>query len=131
MPFCAQCGAEVHEEMVFCPKCGAPLTAKMPGVAATPAHHRGEKDEKNEKTEKAEKREKEEKWEQPEKHEKRETAAIGPLIGGLFLIFLGLMFYLQVLGHRVWESAWAFFLIVVGVIIIAGVLWAKRSFPRP
>lgn len=120
MPFCAKCGAEVHEEMAFCPKCGAPLKAEMPAEA--PARYRREKEEKAEK---------EEKWERAEKHEKREVAAIGPLIGGLFLIFLGLMFYLRVFGYRVWEFAGAFFLIIVGVVIIAAVLWVKRVFPRP
>jgi cation transport ATPase len=107
------------------------LKAEIPAEAAAPARYRREKEEKEEKAEKAEKREKEEKWERAEKHEKREVAAIGPLIGGLFLIFLGSMFYLQVLGYRLWEFAWAFFLIIVGVIIIAGVLWARRVFPKP
>jgi len=107
MPFCPKCGAEIHEEMAFCPKCGAPLKAEMP------------------------KREKEEKGERPEKYEKREVSAIGPLIGGLFLIFLGLALYLQVMGYRIWDFAGALFLVIVGIIIIIAGIYASRMFPRP
>ena len=132
MPFCPKCGAEIHEEMAFCPKCGAPLKAEMPPAeAVAPERHRREKEEKTEKAEKAEKREKEEKGERPEKYEKREVSAIGPLIGGLFLIFLGLALYLQVIGHRIWEFAGAIFLVIVGIIIIIAGIYASRMFPRP
>ena len=129
MPFCPKCGAEIHEEMAFCPKCGAPLKAEMPPAeAVAPERYRREKEEK---AEKAEKREKEEKRERPEKYEKREVSAIGPLIGGLFLIFLGLALYLQVMGYRIWESAGALFLVIVGIIIIIAGIYASRLFPRP
>jgi len=115
MPYCPKCGTEVREEMAFCPKCGAPL--KGP-----PAGYRPEK---------AEKSEKEEKREKTEKYEKREFGVIGPLIGGLILIFLGLMFYLQLIGYRVWEIAWALFLVIIGIIIIIGAIYAARSHPKP
>jgi uncharacterized membrane protein YvbJ len=131
MPFCPKCGAEVHEEMAFCPKCGAPLKAEMPSAeAVAPERYRREKEEKAEKAEKAEKREKEEKGERPEKYEKREVSAIGPLVGGLFLIFLGLALYLQVMGYTIWEFAGALFLIVVGIVIIVAGIYASRMFPR-
>ena len=132
MPFCPKCGAEVHEEMAFCPKCGAALKAEMPPAEAVgPERYRREKEEKAEKAEKAEKREKEEKWERPEKHEKREVSAIGPLVGGLFLIFLGLALYLQVMGYPLWEFAGALFLVIIGIIIIIAAIYAARRFPRP
>ena len=132
MGFCPKCGAEVHEEMAFCPKCGAPLKGGMlPAEAVAPERYRREKEEKAEKAEKAEKREKEEKGERPEKYEKREVSAIGPLIGGLFLIFLGLALYLQVMGYTIWEFAGALFLIVVGIVIIVAGIYASRMFPRP
>ena len=130
MPFCAKCGAEVHEEMAFCPKCGAPLKAEMPGEAAAPIRYRREKEEKEEKDEKAEKREKEE-HEKEEKYEKREFGFIGPLIGGLFLIFLGFMFYLHVIGYRLWEIGWALFFIMLGTLIIIGTILAARRHPKP
>ena len=107
--------------MTFCPKCGAPLKAERPQEW----RRRAEKGEKAEKAEKSEKREK------AEKHEKREFGFVGPLIGGLILIFLGLMFYLQLLGYRVWEIAWAFFFIIIGIIIIIGTIYATRRHPRP
>ena len=132
MPFCPKCGAEIHEEMAFCPKCGAPLKGEMaPAEAVAPERYRREKEEKAEKAEKAEKHEKEEKRERPEKYEKREVSAIGPLIGGLFLIFFGLVLYLQVMGYPLWEFAGALFLVIVGIIIIIAGIYATRRFPRP
>jgi len=132
MPFCPKCGGEVHEEMAFCPKCGAPLKAEMPSAEAVPPErYRREKEEKAEKAEKAEKHEKEEKRERPEKYEKREVSAIGPLIGGLFLIFFGLALYLQVMGYPIWGFAGAIFLIIVGIIIIIAGVYASRMFRRP
>jgi hypothetical protein len=126
MPYCPKCGTEVNEKMAFCPQCGAPLKVEgPPAPAAPPESYRPEK------AEKAEKREKEEKREKTEKHEKREFGAIGPLIGGLFLIFLGVISYLQVIGYPAWKFAWAFFLVIVGVIVIVGTLYATRRHPRP
>ncbi len=129
MPYCPKCGTEVGEQMAFCPKCGASLKAVKPAVAvAAPPPPRAEKAEKAEKTEKQEKREKREK---EEKYEKREFGIIGPLIGGLILILLGLMFFLQVTGVLRTEVAGASFVIIIGVIIIVGVLYATRRSPRP
>jgi undecaprenyl pyrophosphate phosphatase UppP len=115
--------------MAFCPKCGAPLKVeKPPTEAAPPARYRAEK------AEKAEKREKEEKREKTEKHEKREFGVIGPLIGGLILIFLGLMFYLQVAGFLRREAVYASFFILIGIVITVGSLYAvmiaARRHPR-
>ncbi|NWF86657.1 zinc ribbon domain-containing protein [Candidatus Bathyarchaeota archaeon] len=126
---CSKCGAKVTEEMAFCPKCGAPLKAERPpekpAVAPAPTVYKGEKTEKHEKEEKGEK---------AEKHEKREFAFIGPLIGGLVLIFLGFMFYLQVSGLLGREIAWATFLIIVGIIVIVAGIYASmatsRRYPR-
>lgn len=126
MPYCPKCGTKVGEQMAFCPKCGASLKAEKPAVAAAaPPPPRAEKAEKAEKQEKREKREKE------EKPEKREFGIIGPLIGGLILILLGLMFFLQVTGVLRTEVAGASFVIIIGVIIIVGVLYATRRSPRP
>lgn len=123
MPYCPKCGIEVSEQMAFCPKCGASLKAERPAVAAAaPPPPRAEK---------AEKAEKKEKREKEEKHEKREFGVIGPLIGGLILIFLGLMSFLQVTGVLRSEVAWASFLIIIGAIIVVGALYATRRSPRP
>ncbi len=125
MPYCQKCGTNVREEMAFCPKCGAPLKVEKPPAPAI---------RRDEKAEKREKREKEEKGEKAEKYEKREFGVIGPLIGGLVLIFLGLMFYLQVTGFLGRQAATALFLIIVGIVIIIGVLYATmiaaRRHPR-
>ncbi len=131
MPYCPKCGAEVSEDMAFCPGCGASLKAEKPGMeAVTPVSYRGEKAEKAEKEEKAEKQEKEE-WEKSEKYEKREFGFVGPLIGGLFLIFLGSMFYLRVMGYDIWGVGWALFFIGIGILIIIGAILAARRHPEP
>ena len=122
MAYCPKCGTEVGEEMVFCPKCGAALKAEKTRA------HRAEKGEKQEKQEKQEKREK------SEKYEKREFGFIGPLIGGLILVLLGFISYLQVIGFFGREIVGALFLVMIGVIIIVVGLYAmvlaSRRHPR-
>lgn len=126
MPHCPKCGTEVSEKMTFCPKCGAPLKAEKPAIeAAPPVRYR------HEKAEKAEKHEKEKEWEKAEKYEKREFGVIGPLIAGLFLIFLGFMSYLKVMGYPVWEIGWALFFVIIGILIIIGAILVARRHPRP
>jgi uncharacterized membrane protein YvbJ len=118
MSNCPKCGAKVREDMSFCPKCGAPLKAEKPPAEAAPttAPRRSEKAE--------EKAEKHEKGEKAEKYEKHEVSFIAPFIGGLILIFLGLMAYLQVTGILKRELAGALFLIIVGIIIIIAAFYA-------
>jgi uncharacterized membrane protein YvbJ len=129
MSFCPKCGNEVTEDMVFCPKCGASLKAEQQtGQVARPPTYRHEKEEKSEKGEKREKSEKR------EKREKHEYAFIGPLIGGLILVFLGVMAYLSianVVERRVWI---ALFFILIGIVIIFGAIYgamlASRRHPK-
>jgi cation transport ATPase len=120
--------------MAFCSKCGAALKVEQPpaeaAAPAPPAPYRAEKAEKHEKREKEEKGEKREKEEKTEKHEKREFGVIGPLIGGLILIFIGLMFYLQVTGFLGRQVASALLLVIVGIIIIVGALYAATMASR-
>ena len=135
MPYCQKCGSEVKEDMTFCPQCGAALKVEE---AMPPERYRSEKAEKQEKQEKHEKREKEEKMEKgerQEKYEKQEYGVLGPLIGGVILIIVGLLFYLSVAGIFSWESIGPFFLIIIGVIVIMGVIigavMARGRNPRP
>lgn len=132
MPYCTKCGVEVEEKMAFCAKCGAPLKVEKPPAEMAPAPtYRGEKTEKSEKSEKTEKGEKTEKT---EKYEKREVGVMGPLIGGLVLIFLGCMFFLGVTGYLILENVGPFLLVLVGILIVIGVLYgamrANRRHPR-
>ena len=128
MVYCPKCGTKVSEEMSFCPKCGTALKVERPPTpAAPPAPYRGEKAEKREKEEKEERREKREK---EEKHEKREYGPIGPFIGGLILILLGLMFYLALTTPAIGNVAWAIFLVVIGIIIIVGAVYAAMIAAR-
>lgn len=149
MPYCRKCGSEVSEEMEFCPKCGAALKGeqfrgveewgkefgermaqkgrefgeRMSERARRRAERRAERDEKYEK------------YEKTEVHEKHEFTFIGPLIGGLILIFLGLMFYLQVTGSLNAALVGALFFVVIGLIIIAASIFAatmaRRRHPGP
>ena len=125
MSYCPKCGTKVSKEMTFCPECGAPLKAeKLPTEPTPPARYRPEKEEK------AEKHEKEEKKEKTEKHEKREFGVLGPLIAGLILICLGVMLYLQVTGFLRREIVGAFFLVIIGIMIIVLAMVASRRHPR-
>ncbi len=129
MPYCPKCGKEVGEDMVFCPNCGASMKAgQVASARSRPVEYRHEKDER----EKQEKREKEEK---AEKHEKREQMLIGPLIGGLVLILLGTLYFLEVTGAGLPKGTLAaFVLITVGAVIIVGAAYgamlARRRNPR-
>lgn len=120
MSYCPKCGAKIDEEMAFCPKCGAALK-----VAQAKPVRRDEKAEKSEKSEKSEK---------GEKHEKGEYGFLGPLIGGLILIFVGLAFYLRVILDIRTEAVWAFFFVILGIVIIAaavyGAMMAGRRHPK-
>jgi uncharacterized Zn finger protein (UPF0148 family) len=121
MSECKKCGYKVQEGMSFCPRCGAPLQAE-----AQPAEQRPMVQTRY-RSEKAEKHEKQEKREKGEKHEKGEHAFIGPFIGGVILIIIGLISFLQVTGAIspvTRETLWASFIIIVGVLLILGALYA-------
>ena len=136
MSYCPKCGAKTREEMNFCPKCGATLKAEKATAAAPttvpPAtqHVKVEKEEKHEKEEKGEKNEPE----KGERYEKRESAFIGPLVGGFILIFAGLAFYAMLTGMFSWQTVGALFFVVIGIIVIAGAVYAatmaSRRHPR-
>ncbi len=119
MPYCPKCGAEVSEGVNFCSKCGATLGPLPPPV-------RREKEEKHEKREKSEK---------TEKHEKGEYSYIGPLIGGLVLIAVGLMAYLSTISPTYARNWGPILLIAVGaiilVIVVYGALTAAKRSPKP
>jgi len=135
MTECKKCGYKISEEMSFCPKCGAPLKAETASAAEkrpeAPIRYTSEKAEKHEK------KEKEEKTEKHEKHEKGQYAFIGPLVGGIVLIIIGLMSYLQITGYVTSETReilWALFLVAVGIVIIFGGLYAtmmaRKRYPK-
>lgn len=134
MAQCPKCGNEVSNEMSFCPKCGAPLKMQTP----PPTETRSRQYRRNEKSEKGEKREKEEKGEKGgrgEKGEKQGYGFLGPLIGGLILIFLGVTFWLELAGVLSGAYVWSFFLLLVGIVIIIAALYTafvlSKRHPRP
>lgn len=134
MLYCPKCGSKVDEEMTFCPKCGAPLKVeKVTTVAPETRPTTYRRDEKTE--EKSEKHEKREKQEKHEKHEKREYGFIGPLIGGVILLFIGLAIYLPTAmpSYNV-NVVWALFFVLIGLLVIVGgvygVIMAGRRHPK-
>jgi uncharacterized membrane protein YvbJ len=149
MPYCPKCNNEVSEEMEFCPKCGAALKGEQYSDVekwgkefgermAQKGRELGERMSERAKRRaerRAQRDEKYEKYEKTEVHEKHEFVFVGPLIGGLVLIFLGLMFYLQIIGSLNAAIVGALFFIVIGVIIIAAGVFAatmaKRRHPAP
>lgn len=124
MPNCQKCGAEVSEEMSFCPRCGAPLKVGYVPPPPPPTER------KEEKAEKHEKHEKEEKGEKFEKYEKRELLFLGPLVGGIILLMLGILGYLEVTGLIGRGTSRAIFFIIIGVIVLVGALYAISTAPR-
>jgi uncharacterized membrane protein YvbJ len=123
MSYCPKCGNRITEDMVFCPKCGAPLKVEQATAQPQrPVTYRHEKEEKREKgTEKGEKR------------EKHEYAFIGPLIGGIIILFIGLSAYLSIIHYET-RILGAFFFIVLGLLIVVGAVYgatmASRRHPR-
>jgi cation transport ATPase len=133
MSYCPKCGSKISEEMTFCPNCGASLKTVQPAMAVPPtAPPHGEKAEKGEKQEKREKeaRDQREKQEKGEKHEKRQYGFAGPLIGGVVLIFFGLMLFISLTTSIGWGILWAFFVVIIGIIIIIGAIYAATMASR-
>jgi uncharacterized membrane protein YvbJ len=126
MSYCPKCGNKITEDMTFCPKCGAPL--KVEQATAQPQRPVTYRHEKNEKTEKGS-----EKGEKHEKREKREYAFIGPLIGGIIVLFIGLSAYLSIMNYDS-RILWAFFFVAIGLLIVVGAVYgavtASRRHPR-
>lgn len=131
MSYCPRCGNKIDQDMAFCPKCGAALKGSQAQTQAplppTPPTYR-RRDEKGEKEEKGEK---------GEKREKREHPYIGPLIGGLVVLFLGIIFFLQaadIITAPNERYVGALIFIVIGVIIILAAIYGAivmgRRYPR-
>lgn len=49
---------------------------------------------------------------------------IGPVIGGVILILVGLS---SLFGWNIWEYFWEFLVIIIGIIIIIGAIYRARK----
>jgi uncharacterized membrane protein YvbJ len=129
MAYCPKCGNKVDDDASFCPKCGASLKSGQPQYSAGPLTYSYEREEKNEKREKQEKNEKQE---TSEKSEQGQYRYLGPIIGGVVLIILGLTFFYPQIMQR---EIWAVLLASLGVLIIVGAIYAamkaSKSNPKP
>ena len=128
MDYCPKCGAKVTDEMKFCPKCGNTLIAETTPVSAAPAPApqpmRYEKQEKHEKEARGEKQEK------YERREMREYSFMGPLVGGVILIFIGLAFYLALTTATGLEIIGASLFVLIGLIVIIAAVYAATVAAR-
>jgi len=115
--------------MSFCPRCGASLNVERVATVPPTTRPTYRRDEKTE-----EKSEKHEKGEKHERHEKHEYGFMGPLIGGVILLFIGAALYLGATPGYDVRMLWALFLVLIGVLIIVGgiygVIMAGRRHPR-
>lgn len=133
MPTCPKCGSRVREGMNFCPNCGAdlkvptpstPTTAEVPSTAAPSPAQPTYRPEKAEKQEKEEREEKQEKGEREHRYEKRESNFMGPLIGGIVLILVGLLLYWVITASLRVEIFGALFFMIIGIVIVIGAIYA-------
>jgi len=139
MSYCPKCGNKITEEMTFCPKCGAPLKMEQappaPPPTPAPATTRREYRRREKEEEKGEKHEKHEKQEKGEKGEKHEYGFLGPLVGGLILIFLGAAWWLGMTQAFDLRLIWALFLLMVGIVIILAAVYGafvlRKRHPVP
>jgi uncharacterized membrane protein YvbJ len=115
MPYCPKCGSKVTEDMTFCPKCGSSLQAAPSAQQKPAAPARGEKGEKHEKEEKGEKK---------EKPEKGGFWLAGLIIGGILLIIIGFISFLNISGLIRREFASAITIVIIGAVIILGAIYA-------
>jgi uncharacterized membrane protein YvbJ len=129
LSYCPKCGSKIDESMTFCSKCGASLKVAQTQTAASQGgsvtyRRRDEKSEKQEKGEKG-----------GEKMEKREHPFIGALIGGIVILFLGVIWFLEVYGVIINSTeAWAVVFVTAGLLIILGAIYgsilAARRHPK-
>ncbi len=132
MPNCPKCNSKVTEAMSFCPTCGASLKATPPPAPApAPAPQAPPvRQEKQEKQEKGEKGEKQEKNEKGEKHEKQGVGLLGPIIGGIVLIMLGIMAYLSIAQPSIQPMLGAYFLVIIGIVVIIAAIYGAMIATR-
>jgi hypothetical protein len=128
MPYCPKCGEEVDEEMAFCPKCGASLRVQQPEDWRQQWRERRREWRERRRELRRQRREADryEKGEEWEKNEKHLSFFIWPFVGvlvlaGLILMSLGVIFYLLLTGGS--PFVWASFLVVIGLLVIAGAIY--------
>ena len=110
MPYCPKCGTEVSEDDDYCTKCRTPLKE---GVVYRRIERRDEKDEKDEKNEKG---------------EKGENDRFGPIIGGLIVVWLGVLLMLSNQNLIRSSDFGGYFLMGIGaILILRGLLATQES----
>ncbi len=108
MVYCHNCGTKNDDDDEFCSKCGEPLKdVRDYGGRRRPRHH----DDRYY-------RERQECFNLPHGN------IIGPLIGGIILIFIGLAAFTGF--QDIWTYIWPAIIIIVGLLIIIGAIYGTR-----
>lgn len=133
MPQCPKCGSEITDEMTFCPKCGASLkTAQSQEWREQLRESRKEWRERRREMRDTHRTEKEEEWEKTEKHG---IIFVGPLLGGVIVLVIGLFLYFVVTTGFNLALLGALFFVFIGIVIIVGATYGAiifgRRHPRP
>lgn len=125
--FCSRCGSPLQENALFCPQCGTsvpqPSATTATGTSTAPSSQPMDWREQRRQWRAQRRAERYEKYEKGEKHEEktekgRRGNVVGPIAGGLVLIWLGITFYMQQAGYLPSDNWWAYFIAGIGVIII-------------
>jgi hypothetical protein len=129
--YCHKCGSALPTGSSYCPICGTPVPSAPVGTGAQPAPSPGPYSRRAYRYEKYEKQEKLEKNEKGEKGTGRPGSIIGPVVGGLILIWLGITFYLQEIGSIPLANWWAYFILGIGFILVLQGLLVYSQSRRP
>jgi uncharacterized Zn finger protein (UPF0148 family) len=129
--YCHKCGSALPAGSSYCPGCGTPVTTASVAAVAQQSPAPEPYSRKAYRHEKYEKEEKHEKNEKGEKGSGRPGSIIGPVVGGLIVIWLGVTFYLQEIGSIPSANWWAYFILGIGFILVLQGLLVYSQSRRP
>lgn len=109
MVYCHNCGTKNEDDDEFCSKCGEPLKEVRDERHHRHRHHRDDRYY----------RERQECFGLPHGN------IIGPLIGGLILILVGLAAFTGF--QNIWTYIWPAIIIIIGLLIIVGAIYGARK----
>ncbi|MDY9923010.1 zinc ribbon domain-containing protein [Methanobacterium sp.] len=109
MVYCHNCGTKNEDDAEFCSKCGEPLRDVRDDYEGRRRHHH--RDDRYY-------RQRNECFGLPHGN------IIGPLIGGIILILIGLASFTGF--QNIWTYIWPAIIIIIGLLIIVGAIYGSR-----
>jgi uncharacterized membrane protein YvbJ len=110
MVYCHNCGTKNEDDAEFCSKCGEPLK-DVRDYDDERYHRRHHRDDRYY-------RQRQECFGLPHGN------IIGPLIGGIILILIGVSAFT---GFEIWQYFWQVIVIILGVLIIVGAIYGAMK----